>query len=106
MIWIRPASWTVEDERLLNGVRYTFRTITNIVRESREFYPGELRSYLLLSVDALGSIDPPPPDVVIRDVETNSWLDENTINAGAWLRIGPLQRGERRFLDFYIQFAP
>jgi hypothetical protein len=102
----RPDPWTVEDERLLDGVRYTFRVIINVVRESREFYPGERRSYLLLSADALGSIDPPPPDIVIRDVESNSWLDESTINAGSWLRIGPLQRGARHFLDFYVQFAP
>jgi|ERR1043165_9176776 hypothetical protein len=102
----RPEPWPIDDERLLHGVRYSFDIVTNVEREDREFYPGERRSYLRFEVTAYGSIEPPPGDVSITPVFQQCWLDEKTIDAGTWLRIGPLRRNERTFLDIFIQFAP
>ena len=101
-----PVPWDIEDDRLLNGTRYTFRTSLNVIRDEQEFYPGERRVYLLLSADVVGSIDPPPNGVIIRDVESNSWLDDSTIYAGEWLRVGPLEKDVQHYLDFLVQFSP
>lgn len=102
----RPEPWIIEHDETVNGVRYSFKVIVDVVPERKVFFPGEERGYLRFNVTASGSIEPPPDDVPLRRIRNASWLDEKTIDAGMWIRIGPLRTSERIFLDVYLQFAP
>jgi len=99
-------SWDVFDTRESEGLRYKFNFTVIVRPETREFFPGETKDYLRFDVSARGDLDPIPPGVRPQVLFANSWLDRNSRDAGAWLRVGPLDAANNLYLDFYAQFAP
>jgi hypothetical protein len=103
---LNPKIWEVDKFGEFEGRKFRFFCTLMIFSENREFYPSEPHDYLRLDFSALGEPSPCPPTTRPQVLQSSSWLDSKSTNAGAWLHLGPIAGDHDLYLDFYAQFSP